>query len=49
MLSKYEFKVKGMVKFGDNEFPNDRITTVKIKDVGTTKLEVPEEAKKKTS
>jgi len=46
-LIKYEFKLKGTIKFGDNEFPNERTTTVEIKDVGTTKLEVPEAAKKK--
>jgi hypothetical protein len=46
-LFKYEFKLKGLIKFGDNEFPNERTTTVEIKDVGTTKLEVPAEAKKK--
>jgi hypothetical protein len=46
-LAKYEFKLKGQLKFGDNEFPNDRTTTVEIKDVNTTKIEVPEAAKKK--
>jgi hypothetical protein len=46
-LIKYEFKLKGLIKFGDNEFPNDRTTTVEIKDVGTTKMDVPEGAKKK--
>jgi len=46
-LTKYEFKLKGLIKFGDNEFPNDRTTTVEIKDVGTTKVEIPEAAKKK--
>jgi hypothetical protein len=48
-LTKYEFKLKGKVTFNDNEFDNDRTTTVEIKDVGTTKLNVPEEAKKKLS
>ena len=48
-LTKYEFKLKGTIKFNDNEFPNERTTTVEIKEVGTTKLEVPEEARKKTS
>jgi hypothetical protein len=47
VLSKYEFKVMGTVSFNGNEFENDRTTTVEIKDVGTTKLEVPEDAKKK--
>jgi hypothetical protein len=46
-LMKYEFKLKGLIKFGDNEFPNERTTTVEIKDVGTTKVEVPDAAKKK--
>jgi hypothetical protein len=48
-LVKYEFKLKGAIKFGDNEFPNDRTTTVEIKDVGATKVEAPEAAKKKLS
>jgi hypothetical protein len=48
-LIKYEFKLKGLIKFGDNEFPNERTTTVEIKDVGTTKVNVPEAAKKKLS
>ena len=46
-LIKYEFNLKGLIKFGDNEFPNERTTTVEIKDVGATKLEVPAEAMKK--
>lgn len=49
MLTKYEFKVKGTVKFNDNEFENDRTTTIEVKDVGTTKVIVPEGAKKKLS
>jgi hypothetical protein len=48
-LTKYEFKLKGKVSFNGNEFDNDRTTTVEIKDVGTTKLNVPEEARKKLS
>ena len=46
-LAKYEFKLKGKIKFGDNEFPNDRTTTVEIKDLNNTKVEVPEAVKKK--
>jgi hypothetical protein len=46
-LTKYEVKLKGRIKVGDDEFPNDRTTTVEIKDVGTTKVEVPEEARKR--
>ena len=46
-LSKYELKVQGTLSFGDNSFEVDRTTTVEIKDVGATKVEVPEDAKKK--
>jgi hypothetical protein len=49
VLTKYEFKVKGTVDFGGNNFDNDRTTTVEIKDVGTTKVDAPDEAKKKLS
>jgi hypothetical protein len=48
-LSKYEFKVKGTMDFNGNDVDVDRTTTVEIKDVGTTKVTVPEEAKKKLS
>lgn len=48
-LTKYEFKLKGTIKFGDNEFPNDRTTTVELKDLNNTKVEVPEAVKKKLS
>jgi len=46
-LAKYEFKVKGTVSFNGNEFESERATTVEINDVGTTKIDVPKEAKKK--
>src|SRR5262245_30441266 len=46
-LTKYEFKLKGTVDFNGNSFDNDRTSTVEIKDIGKTKVEVPEEAKKK--
>lgn len=48
-LTKYETKVQGKVDFNGNEIDVDRATTVEIKDIGTTKLTVPEEAKKKLS
>jgi hypothetical protein len=48
-LSKYEFKLKGTVEFNGNEVDVDRTTTVEIKDVGTTKVSVPEAATKKLS
>jgi hypothetical protein len=47
VLSKFEFKVQGKVDFNGNEMDVDRTTTVEIKEVGTTKVEVSEEAKKK--
>ena len=50
-LTKYEFNVQGKVAFGQdqNEMDVNRTTTVDIKDVGTTKVAVPEEARKKLS
>jgi hypothetical protein len=49
VLTKYEFKVSGKMDFNGNEIDLDRTTTTEIKDVGTTKVEVPEGAKKKLS
>ena len=49
LLSKYEFKVTGKVSFNGNDRDVDRTTTVEIKDVDTTKVQVPEDAKKKLS
>ncbi len=48
-LSKYEYQVQGTMNFNDNEINMNRLTTVDIKDVGTTKVTIPEEAKKKVS
>ena len=48
-LTKFEFKVTGKVDFNGNEFDVDRTSTVEVKEVGTTKVNVPEEAKKKLS
>jgi hypothetical protein len=48
-LIKYEYKLKGKISFNGNEMTNDRTTTVEIKEVGTTKLDVPETARKKIS
>lgn len=49
MLSKYEYRVSGTVSFNDNDRDVDRTTTVEIKDVGSTKVAVPDAAKKKLS
>jgi len=46
VLTKFEFKVKGTVTFNGNDIDVDRDTTVEIKDVGTTKMDAPDEAKK---
>jgi len=46
-LEKYSVSVKGKVEFNGNERDVDRTTTTEIKDVGTTKVSVPEAAKKK--
>jgi hypothetical protein len=46
-LTKYSFHVSGSMSFGGNDMEMDRTTTVAIKDVGTTKVEVPADAKKK--
>ena len=50
-LAKYEFKAQGKMTIGQdgNEIEINRTTTVEIKDVGTTKIEVPAEVKKKLS
>jgi hypothetical protein len=49
VLARYEVKVSGKVTFNDNERDVERTTTTEIKDVGTTKVTVPDEAKKKLS
>lgn len=49
LLSKYEYKLSGKMEFNGNEIDLDRTTTVEVKDIGSTKLEVPEGAKKKLS
>lgn len=47
LLTKYQTNVKGTVSFNGNDRDVDRTTTVEIKDVGSTKLNIPEEAQKK--
>ncbi len=49
VLTKYEYNVQGTVSFGGNDRDIDRTTTVEIKDIGSTTVEVPEEARKKLS
>lgn len=45
-LLKYEHQVDGSMDFNGNTFDVKRTTTTVIKDVGTTKIELPEAAKK---
>jgi hypothetical protein len=49
MITKYEVHVSGTVSMGGNDRDIDRTTTTEIKDVGTTKITVPDEAKQKMS
>jgi hypothetical protein len=46
-LTKYEYSVQGTVTFGGNDREVDLKNTVVMKDVGTTKVTVPEGAAKK--
>jgi hypothetical protein len=50
-LAKYEFTVQGKIKVGEEQREVDvsRTTTVEVKEVGSTKLTLPEEVKKKLS
>ena len=47
VLSKLQYEVSGTVNFRGEDREIDRTTTVEIKDVGATTIEVPEEAKAK--
>jgi len=49
VVTKYQFKVSGKREFNGETRDIERTTTVEIKDIGTTKIEVPDEAKKKLS
>jgi hypothetical protein len=46
-LVKFQTHVTGTVSFNGNDRDTDRTTTTEIKDVGTTKVEVADDAKKK--
>jgi hypothetical protein len=47
VLSKMEVKVNGSIEFNGNEVDVVRTTTTEIKDIGSTKLELPEGASAK--
>ena len=46
-LAKYSFHVTGTVSFYGNDREVDRTSTTEIKDLGTTKIDVTDEARKK--
>jgi hypothetical protein len=46
-VSKVEYHVTGNMSFNGNAIDIDRTTTTEIKDVGSTKVTVPDDAKKK--
>jgi hypothetical protein len=46
-LVKYQYHVSGTVSFNGNDRDVDRTTTVEIKDVNSTKIDVSDDAKKK--
>jgi hypothetical protein len=49
LVAKYVIHVQGTVTRNGNDQDVDRTTTVEIKDVGATKVKVPDEAKSKLS
>jgi hypothetical protein len=49
VLTKYQTKVTGTMKRDGDDMDIDRTTTVEIKEVGTTKITIPDEAQKKMS
>jgi hypothetical protein len=49
MIAKFEYNVQGTITFNNNDVNVNRTTTVEIKDVNSTKVDPPEEAKKKMS
>ena len=46
-LVKYQFHVSGTINFNGDDHDIDRTTTVVVKDVDTTKIDVSDEVKKK--
>jgi len=48
-LTKYEIHAEGKVSTGERTLDIDRTMTVELKDIGSTKIEVPAEAQQKMS
>jgi hypothetical protein len=46
-LSKYQYQVKGTINFNGEDREINRTTTIELKDIGSTKVEVPADAKSK--
>jgi len=46
-LVKFEFTLQAAMNFNGNDFNVDRTATIEIKDVGTAKVALPDDAKKK--
>jgi hypothetical protein len=49
VLTKYEVNVQGKVTSGDRTNDINRTMTIELKDIGASKVEMPEEAKQKMS
>lgn len=49
VLAKYELRVQGTINFNGNDREIDRTTTVEVKNVGSTKITIPDAAKQKMS
>jgi len=49
VLTKYQVKIQGKVTAGDRDTDIDRTTTVEIKEVGTTKIDIASDALQKMS
>jgi hypothetical protein len=47
VLSKFEYNVQGSISFNGQDRDINRTTTIEIKDVGSTKIDVPAEGKAK--
>ena len=47
VLNKYTYHVTGTINFNGEDRDIDRTTTVEISDIGSTKVELPDDAKKK--
>ncbi|MEO7677704.1 MAG: hypothetical protein ABIV39_13165 [Verrucomicrobiota bacterium] len=48
-LNKYEINVQGKITSSDRSLEIDRTTTIEINEIGSTKIEMPAEAKEKIS